>query len=155
MSYHQLDIVADSYIPLLLLTSVLFVIRDAHSQGFSKALTHILILLSCITAAYSVMFFDLWLTLWPRVGMDYSTHTAVAWVFVVFLFKRTKTEKKINIIQSLVMVSMTAYLGLMCYQKYHTALDLITTSLVVAPLFVVLNTINCWLPWSGNKNSIL
>ncbi len=142
MNYHQLDTIADAYIPALAVVSVLIIFRETIVEGFSKSRTNIAILLSCSVFAYGLMFLDRWIKFWSAMGLDFSTHTAIAWVFVVFLFDRTKTTKKINVSQAFVVLSMGAYIVLMLYQKYHTGLDVFSTSMVIVPIFVLLQNIS-------------
>ncbi len=141
MSYDQLDTIADTYIPVLVIVSTVLVVREALHRGVGKARGDFIVLLSCIVFTYAVMLLDQWLSLWPILGLDYSTHTAVAWVFIVFLFHGAQTVKKINLLQSLVVLSMGLYVGLMLYQQYHTVIDIISTSLVVLPIFVFFHSI--------------
>ncbi len=142
MSYDQIDTIADAYIPALVIVSIVILVKQTLKGGLSKTRRKFTILISCSAFAYGVMFLDKWFSLWPAVGLDYSTHTAVAWVFVVFIFNQTTTEKKINLRQTAIVLSMGVYAVLMLYQGYHTGLDVFSTSLVVIPAFVFLHHAN-------------
>ena len=84
--------------------------------------------LASVVVVYAVMYTDNRLGLWPRLGLDYSTHTAFA----------------VAIITSLAVVSfrwlfflipcLIGYAGLMLYLGYHTMVDILTTALVIAPV---------------------
>ncbi len=142
MTYNQLDAIADAYIPILAIVSALIIVRETIVYGLCKARINASILLSCSIVAYGLMFLDQWCDFWPAMGLDYSTHTAIAWVFVVFLFDRTKTTKYINLLQAFIVLSMGAYIVLMLFQKYHSVLDIVSTSVVMVPTFVFLKNLN-------------
>jgi hypothetical protein len=80
---------------------------------------------------------DLRLSLWPRLGLDYSTHTAVALVLVLFLSMNAAG-------QSMPWLgSLAGYAWLMTYQGYHSLVDIATTALAVAiPAIGILNLLD-------------
>ncbi|MGI0117903.1 hypothetical protein [Zooshikella sp. RANM57] len=133
MSYQQLDMIADSYIPILLLISLIGFIKSSFYNGFLKTSYEALPFLIGIIFIYSLMFVDIKLEIWPMLSLDYSTHTALALVFVCgisFWGKRQLIG---------VVISMVLYCLLMMYQNYHTLLDILTTSVAVLPALVWLN----------------
>ncbi len=83
--------------------------------------------------AYGLMFLDNRYKVWPALGLDYSTHTAVALGLVILLsFNATK-------LKALWCGSFAAYVLLMLYQRYHTIADIVTTALAVgAPTALLL-----------------
>lgn len=128
LTYEQLDFIADSYIPILALASLAFGIKQ-----YKEALRrNLLCLPSSVGIAYGFMYIDALLQLWPSVGLDYSTHTAVALLFVVNLSFVSQ-----RVLQTAV-GSLIAYCGLMVYQRYHTVLDIISTIAVLLPLFYLI-----------------
>ncbi|MBU2714158.1 hypothetical protein [Zooshikella harenae] len=133
MSYQQLDMIADSYIPILLLISLIGFIKSFFYNGYLKTSYEALPFLIGIIFIYSLMYVDLKLEIWPMLSLDYSTHTALALVFVCgisFWGKRQLIG---------VVISMVLYCLLMMYQNYHTLLDILTTSVAVLPALVWLN----------------
>lgn len=151
LSFQQWDVIADSYIPVLALLSAIhlalyFLQGTQFCKGFIfEYLKHSLLRLACIILCliwvYGLMFLDHALNIWPSFNynghiLDYSTHTALAWVFSSYLF--FAYQKHFKWIAGLIVMSMALYLGLMKYQNYHTVADMLTTSLVVLPPMALL-----------------
>ncbi|HEY8941947.1 MAG TPA: hypothetical protein VIM59_17260 [Cellvibrio sp.] len=138
MSYETLDTIADSYIPVLL---VLFVAGLAFKiyqsrANFRAAITHIGFLSGLLVMSYGLMFFDNAVHLWPALGLDYSTHTAVALSLVFALCVSFPSQWKVFVI------SILLYALLMLYQRYHSILDIISTSVVIGFFsFLLLNVV--------------
>jgi len=138
MSYETLDTIADSYIPVLL---VLFVAGLAFKiyqsrTNFRTAITHIGFLSGLLVMSYGLMFFDNAVHLWPALGLDYSTHTAVALSLVFALCVSFPSQCKVFVI------SILLYALLMLYQRYHSILDIISTSVVIGFFsFLLLNVV--------------
>ena len=80
--------------------------------------------------AYGLIFLDNKLQLWPALGLDYSTHTAVALVLVVYLLANSLKASWFWL------TSLVGYVLLMLYQRYHTVADIMTTAIVVAILYL-------------------
>ncbi|MBQ1783863.1 MAG: hypothetical protein II007_09445 [Gammaproteobacteria bacterium] len=80
---------------------------------------------------YGLMLVDLWLGLWPRWGLDYSTHSALAIALVVQLWWLLPR------LRWLWLGSLLAYAALMRYQGYHSWGDMVTTALAVLPVLVI------------------
>lgn len=133
MSYEQLDFIADSYIPLLLLVSIYLVFSNGFSQGFRVAASNGLVIFSGVLLVYFVMFVDLKMNLWSGINLDYSTHTALALVFLCFMSFRGGKWLVGTVL------TMLAYCGLMLFQQYHSVLDILTTAIVILPVLVGLN----------------
>ena len=141
MTYQQLDAIADSYIPLLGILSLLCFVRKGFSSGVRSAFIDVVTTFFGALYIYTLMFADKYLGAFASIGLDYSTHTALALVFVVTLSFIGKTVRFITII------SMLSYCLLMLYQGYHTVADIMLTGLLVLPVLVWLKS----LPRSKNK----
>lgn len=128
-SYEQLDAIADAYCPLMGLMSLGLVVFPLQKKDWKGALKRLLLFLSFLLLVYGLMFTDQALDIWPRMGLDYSTHAALALACVCFL---SLTAKRLTGVWG---ASFVAYAGLMLYQRYHTLADVLTTAIVVLPLF--------------------
>lgn len=138
-TYELLDTIADAYNPLLFLGYIIFSVlywrrgdRLAALRGFAG-----------IVVAYGFMFIDNASKLWPSVGLDYSTHSAVALALIAFHVhkRRWSSPAAIAFIASLVL-----YYALEVYQQYHSVLDIVTTAMVVGPIVALVY-------WAINKIS--
>tara|TARA_B110000881_G_C18596717_1_gene531959 strand:+ start:676 stop:1125 length:450 start_codon:yes stop_codon:yes gene_type:complete len=137
MTFHQLAFIADLYIPLLALFTLfsLFGINiSVKKKGKTRRPTvhlkaKLFALISCILVTYLVMFIDHALGIWPSFSADYSTHTALALVFVSYFMMQGK------LVFCLALCSLLLYCSLMNVQKYHTWLDMMSTIVVLMPLF--------------------
>ncbi len=134
MSYEQLDAIADSYIPVLLILFLLGLGRNAYRlwPDYRASVFSLLYLLGLLIISYGLMFFDNAVRLWPALGLDYSTHTAVALSLVFALCTLFQKQWK------WLAASMLAYAGLMLYQEYHSVLDILSTGLVISLLALAL-----------------
>ncbi|WP_331347052.1 hypothetical protein [Cellvibrio sp. UBA7661] len=135
MSYEALDAIADTYIPLLLIVFLLGVFGKTYRlwPDYRGPLTGFLYFAGLLVIAYGLMFFDKAVGLWPTLGLDYSTHTAVA-LSLVFALCNIFPDR-----WRWLVVSMLAYAGLMLYQQYHSLLDIISTSVVLAAIALLFN----------------
>lgn len=133
MSYEQLDCIADSYIPLLIVVTLFLLGRQSLAESFQKILGSVLALVASILFIYLLMFADQKLSLWSSAELDYSTHTALALCFVCLLSFRGASWF------GFALISMILYCGLMLYQEYHTVADILTTSLAVLPVILALH----------------
>ncbi len=129
MRYETLDTIADSYIPILFLGYIVYSTLYWRAGDRLAALKGLLGVMTC----YVIMWIDTLFHLWPRLGLDYSTHTAVACAFIIFhLHKRLLSTKA----AVACMLSFMGYLILMRYQNYHSFMDMFATLLIVVPLIV-------------------
>ena len=130
MSQEILGIVADIYIPLILLLIALELIFDDKSLAvIKKSLkSRLLLLIFMLCSAFGFMAIDNTIKLWPKLGLDYSTHSAVALVLVLFLYL-LKPKFCIYYI-----VSLLLYFWLMVLLEYHSVLDVFSTVLIILPL---------------------
>ncbi len=127
MSYETLDAIADSYIPCLLMLFVANLIIAFYKSwsNYKSAVSRIYFLIGSLLFSYGLMFFDNAIHLWPALGLDYSTHTAVALSLVFALCASLPSQWKFFVI------SMLLYAALMLYQRYHSVGDIISTSAVI------------------------
>ena len=130
MSQEILGIVADIYIPLIFLLIALELIFDDKSLAvIKKSLKfRLLLLIFMLCSAFGFMAIDNTIKLWPKLGLDYSTHSAVALVLVLFLYL-LKPKFCIYYI-----VSLLLYFWLMVLLEYHSVLDVFSTVLIILPL---------------------
>jgi hypothetical protein len=132
LTYRQWDAIADSYIPLLfiiVLSHLFWLWRHRRRDESAARLVYLLIASGFV---YSLMAFDLMWPVWPRFGLDYSTHTAAALVLVFYL----------GSIGGVWMISVTLsfllYVLLMLYQDYHSLADVMTTAVPVSLVLWIL-----------------
>lgn len=81
-----------------------------------------------IAIAYIWMGIDYLFALWPSIGLDYSTHTAVLLVLLAYLGWLYSLRRG-YFGAALLLIS---YAGLMIYLGFHSLLDILTTGAVVA-----------------------
>lgn len=128
-SYETLDAIADAYNPLLFICVILTYVsngRFAHRK-LRYSLHCIREIVAMLILVYVTLMVDKYLSLWPRFGLDYSTHTALAAVLCFLLWQHTRPP-----IQVIWPVSLLGYCILMDYQNYHTWGDMISTLLYIA-----------------------
>lgn len=123
-----LAIIADAYNPLLLLMCLAVCVYQWRN-GFRL---YGLRLLAIAVASYAVMFIDQGFSLWSRLGLDFSTHTATSLGMVLFL-AAGRSKKWIAILLS----SLIAYCWIMYVEAYHTWPDMVSTLAVMSGLFFV------------------
>lgn len=130
MSYAELDCIADLYNPFLLLCCFVLLAKRFYSNRSVKSLAlQVMALGLYLLGVYALMALDQRFYIWPALGWDYSTHSAFAVACCWFLWSGSKSRIKARISWSL---SLLGYLLLMHYQRYHTAIDMISTMLVIA-----------------------
>ncbi len=129
LTYQQLDVIADSYIPTLFVISMVILAMDIFKLGFRRKSVEFSSVIISIIIVYFVMMLDNSLRIWPAFDLDYSTHTALSLVFVVYLSSKNKALLILSVL------SFWLYALLMIYQEYHTATDIVSTSVVLLPIF--------------------
>jgi len=122
--FYQLQHVANSINPLLLLISISMVLLAKGIHRYRRATT----LVAITAVVYGFMFADKILNLWGSFGGDYSTHTAAA-IGLAYFISRYATS---NYAKYSVWLVFLMYCGLMMFQRYHTALDIASTAFVVS-----------------------
>lgn len=136
LTYQQWDLIADAYVPTLLLFSLLLASREALGREKSRDWNPLKSVFISILVVYLVYFIDISLNLWSRFGLDYSSHTAMALVSVIFLSNQG------ILLTVLSLVSLPLYVVLMLYQEYHSLTDVLTTAAVIGPLVAWIQGIN-------------
>ncbi|MFT6927603.1 MAG: hypothetical protein ACJAZP_003240 [Psychromonas sp.] len=140
-----LAILADLYIPLLIITWLFYLYQQESNRG-----GEIKVLLLSLVLVYSLMLLDNYFNIWPAWGLDYSTHSAVALIFVVNLTGRNR------ILKLLAPLSLFAYCALMRFLNYHSFVDTLSTLLVLLPALIYwqkrlkINT-GLWKEWFNNR----
>lgn len=127
MTYEQWDMIADSYTPLLFVLYIVFSIIYFRAGDRAAPLKGFVGILIC----YAIMIADNFFGIWKVFSLDYSTHSAVAFALVYFHLHRRKLLSPSAIAFS---TSLILYYALMLYQQYHTAVDIVSTLVIVVPL---------------------
>lgn len=130
LNYETLDVIADAYTPALAVLSLIYLGQELVRRQWSALRQRARLLASGLAIAYGLMFIDASLALWPSLGLDYSTHTAVAFVFVGFL---SAVRSRLWLLWG---ASLISYFLLMLYQQYHTLTDIVTTLLAMAAVYL-------------------
>lgn len=126
LSHDQWALVADVYTPVLVIAWLLVLIRAARIPEF-PARSHLLAVVVSVACVYLWMVADQWLALWPRFGLDYSTHTALGLAFVIALAGFGRALALAGVI------SLLLYMVLMWSLGYHTWMDMLSTVLIIGP----------------------
>jgi len=133
LTYQQLDVLADSYIPVLLVICLICLVMESIKLGFKRKLNESCSLIIAIILVYMLMALDNHFRIWPSFGLDYSTHTALSLVFVIYLSSKSMPLLVFSLL------SFLFYVLLMLYQEYHTLADIISTSaILLLPFWVLL-----------------
>jgi hypothetical protein len=143
VTYQQLDAIADSYVPLLGILTLLWFVKKGFSSGVKLALADAGTMLLGAIYIYILMFVDKYLGAYASIGLDYSTHTALALVFVTTLSFISKNVRVVTV------TSMVLYCLLMLYQGYHSVADILLTGLMTLPVLVCFKS----LPRCKNKHN--
>lgn len=126
LTYQQLDTLADSYSPILVVASLILPFWT-YRQQFSLAFGWLAESSWGLCVVYGLMALDQHWLIWPRWGLDYSTHTGFAWVLAINLCRYHYRWPWA--------LSLLGYCALMKYQGYHTWSDMLTTALAVSLLW--------------------
>ena len=133
LSYETLDTIADSYIPLLLVCLAGWgIVQLSARRTYVLLLAIASVFLSAILV-YGLGFVDQHFSIWHSVALDYSTHTAASLALVVVLTTFVKPLRWAWI------SSLLLYFALMRYQRYHSFIDIFTTSAVLIGPLLLLN----------------
>ena len=140
LSYESLDAIADSVNPTIGLVALL--VPWLRRQGPRYALAFNALTLVAVAMAYALQAIDAQIRLWPSLGLDYSTHTAV---FVAIASSLWQHGRWLRIAAVALAV---AYAALMLFQRYHSWLDIMSTTLVMLiPVFAL------WLAWARRSKT--
>lgn len=127
LSYDALDAIADSYTPLLFIgcmISGVFRFKNNDKLASLKGLAGVLL-------CYLVMVIDHRFLFWESLGLDYSTHSSVAFALAYFLVYR---QWRRGILRFVVVVSLLVYYWLEIFQQYHSIEDIVSTIVVIWPM---------------------
>lgn len=130
MSWETLDAIADSVIPVLGLIALIWPWLRWRGSRRHAALNITVTLLS-VGFDYMLSALDGKFGWWPSVGLDFSTHTAIAIALIVAL---SSIKPSTWTVWTAILLG---YFVLMVYQSYHTWADIGTTAAVVAPPLIV------------------
>lgn len=131
MSFEQWAFIADLYTPMIVVMCIISMVLLGREQGLRSGLFALSGILLSTAFIYAVMFLDNSVGIWPAFNLDYSTHTAIALVFIgYFLVYSPK-------LRGVMVLSMVGYAALMMHQKYHTLTDIITTTICVMPVILL------------------
>ncbi|WP_318400698.1 hypothetical protein [Photobacterium leiognathi] len=134
MTYQQWALIADIYTPVIALVCFISILRLMLKGSMQQGLIRLgLVILSTIFI-YTMMFIDNILHIWPAFGLDYSTHTAIALVFVAY-FIVYKSR-----LMYLMLISMFSYALIMVHQHYHTVADILTTTVFILPVLLLIQS---------------
>jgi hypothetical protein len=132
-SYATLDRIADTYLPVLFVWVLAQAVRDGWNGPHRKcswwALAPLLLMAALV---YGTFWLDRELSLWHRLNLDYSTHTAASAALCYLIWRRGKTKRR-----WLIPLSLLLYLGLMRYQNYHTWGDMVSTLIYVGSAIAI------------------
>lgn len=137
-SFELLDKVADAYTPLLGVAWLALIGQSAIFRQWRRAFWRLVLGLSALVIAYSFMWADNAFLWWPSVGLDYSTHSAVALALAAAIGASSPG------LRLPVAATVLAYFLLMLHQQYHTVADIVSTSAAVAaPLAALVYFLRC------------
>lgn len=126
---YALALVADSIIPGLGLAAGSIVLKAMLKGSRRLALVASAALVGGLAMAFGLRLLDDWRQWWPGLGLDYSTHTAVALVLVLYLLTFCCRASIIWL------TLLGGYGALMVYLGYHTLADLLTTAAPITALY--------------------
>lgn len=140
LTYQTLDLIADAYIPFLLMCVLLCGgYRTAASrEPLRSGVYQLSQLLLNVSAVYAMGYIDQKLLLWPSWGLDYSTHTALAIALCVRFWRCSPWWQA----RFICFASLASYAALMRYQQYHTWADMLITALYMAAASTAIHIIN-------------
>ena len=127
--YEILDVIADSYIPVLAGIFLLKCVTLIFRGGWGSVTGGIKVLFGLLIVSYGFMALDQYFRVFERFSLDYSTHTAVAFSGVVAIYALSRR------VLYLLLISYLSYVFLMLYQQYHTLEDILATLVLIVPFF--------------------
>lgn len=149
LSYDALDAIADSYTPLLFIgcmISGVFRFKNNDKLASLKGLAGVLL-------CYLVMVIDHRFLFWESLGLDYSTHSSVAFALAYFLVYKQWRQRFLSFA---VVASLSAYFWLEIFQRYHSIADIISTLVVIWPMifgaYFLLDAFSRFRFWVGSHH---
>ncbi|WP_432455000.1 MULTISPECIES: hypothetical protein [unclassified Agarivorans] len=88
---------------------------------------------------YGLMLADNYYSWWPSLGLDYSTHTALAFSLQIALAQLYPRWRGLS------WLAYGAYLWLMYHLAYHSLMDMLTSMLIVGLLLYLTVRCKTWL----------
>ncbi|WP_318463121.1 hypothetical protein [Photobacterium leiognathi] len=134
MTYQQWALIADVYTPMIALACFISILRVMMKGSMQQGLIRLVLVILSTIFIYTMMFIDNILHIWPAFGLDYSTHTAIALVFVAY-FIVYKSR-----LMYLMLISMFSYALIMVHQHYHTVADILTTTVFILPVLLIIQS---------------
>ncbi|MEC6899709.1 hypothetical protein [Photobacterium piscicola] len=131
MTFEQWAFITDLYTPMIVIICVISMVKLEREQGMRSGLFSLSGVLLSTAFIYAVMFVDNTLEIWPAFNLDYSTHTAIALVFIGYFIVYTPK------LRGVMVFSIVGYALLMIHQKYHTLSDIISTTIIVMPVILL------------------
>lgn len=131
LSYDTLDTIADSINPILgVLALALPWTKRGRPTRQAIALDGLTV--AAVLIAYLLQAIDSAVNIWPRAGLDFSTHTAV------FVAIGSSIWQQGTFWRWTIVGLGFAYSTLMRIQEYHSVLDIVSTAAAIVPLLVLL-----------------
>lgn len=124
--YETLDRIADSHNWLWGLAWLALVAHAFGARRWRAAAVRLAVGVAALAVAYGWAYADIALELWPRAGLDFSTHAAVAVAIAMTLWAISRW------LGWIALVSCSLYAPLMVYQGYHGVGDIVSSAAVVA-----------------------
>ncbi len=120
-----LELFADLYIPALFIIATVVVIKrhTSNTYKFKYLLTY---LAAIVAIVYLVRLVDQLALIWFRLGLDYSTHTALSLALCCHIIRNSYAATSFIVLTSLIW-----YCWLMYHLKYHSIGDMASTSLII------------------------
>ena len=131
MTFGQWAFIADLYTPIIVIMCTICMVLSARKHSKRVGLLQLSGVLLSTVFIYALMFIDNALGIWPSFNLDYSTHTAIALVFIGYFIVYTPR------LRTVMVFSIVTYAALMMHQKYHTLADIITTTICVMPVILL------------------
>lgn len=131
MTYENLDRIADAFVPAQVLAVLLLLVVHLVQRRFRLAAQLVALFAAGLVLVYGMMFADNRFGFWPAIGLDYSTHAAIALMLTLVLIV---AQRRLWWLWSALLLM---YLALSLYQRYHPVADFVTTALYLVPLHSV------------------
>jgi hypothetical protein len=132
--YECLDAIADAVNPALVLIALTALGLSRSAKGYGRR-SWAIVCAAGIATVYTVQWLDGAFSIWSSWGGDYSSHTAfaVAIVFGLAVLAPSWAMAAGGV--------LAFYVALMLYQRYHTWVDILTSSAPIAWMVVVVHRV--------------
>ena len=129
--YEIIDALCDSVNPILFFIAIGVGIENLVKKKFKNTAIVFGLLLVGLLLVYGMLFVDIKLKIWEFFGSDYSTHTAFAIATCIAISTGKPWFKWLFMV-------LLVYVIAMLYQDYHSAWDIVLTSVVIGgPLLLI------------------